>query len=134
MVPLLRLVLSLMPHVSGIKIGVSRFVLGQVRKAQVILGSPKRWDWDWDGNEVCVKGFCVGEAHDGESGGREQREGGGECVERGARTEKRVPMGEGLWREVGGVRRGGVGDAAENGGSGGRSGRWGPLKRWEGDW
>jgi len=65
-----------------------------VRKAQFISGSPKRWDGD--GDEVRVKGFCVGEAHDGEGGGREQREGGGVRVDRGARAEKRVRVGEGV--------------------------------------
>jgi len=93
-VPLLPLVLLLYCHVREIKNRVSRFVLGRVRKAQFISGSPKRWDGD--GDEVRVKGFCVGEAHDGEGGGREQREGGGVRVDRGARAEKRVRVGEGV--------------------------------------
>lgn len=49
--------------------------------AQVILCKPMGWGaGDGDDDEVCFEGVCVGEAHDGERGGGEQREGGGGCV------------------------------------------------------
>jgi len=93
-VPLLPLVLPYCHIRVGLKTEFLDFVLGRVRKAQVIFGSPKRWDGD--GDEVCAKGLGVGKAHDGDGGGRKQREGGGECVDCGARAEKCVRVGEGV--------------------------------------